>query len=91
MEIEEWLSRGLGEMQVCHHEMGLLLQMMERSCTQPSLSGFTVPATATAVLEEVVRYCYSVRMAWLSYASQIATWIGPDGQLVEASAKLWKP
>lgn len=80
MEIEEWLSRVIGEMQVEHLELGMLLQMMERFSSQPCLSGCRVNDTTTALLDELVRCYCLLKTEWLSCAFRIGTLIGPAGR-----------
>lgn len=80
MGVEEWLSLGLGEMQVLHLELETLLQMTERLSSQPCLSGLAVSPMQMDLLEELARCSCFVKTAWLSYACQIGTWIGQDGR-----------
>lgn len=90
MEIEEWLSRGLSQMQADVRDLQDLLRMTERFSTQPSLSGWEANPTAMVALDELARFSSSLRGAWLSYVSQIAIWIGPDGLRDEPAEKLWE-
>jgi hypothetical protein len=79
MEIEEWLSRVLSEMQ-CHAEdLRGLLKMTERLSIQRCLSGYQVTSTETAALVGLARSCALSRTAWLSCAYRIGILIGPDG------------
>lgn len=91
MEIEEWLSRVLSEMQAHQRETEGLLAMTERLCTQPCLNGFRVQRSMMEALEELARYCCSSKTAWLNCALAIGTLIGPDGQPDGASLAPWKP